>query len=162
LLGANAIARERADRSAEFLAYLPVSRAKIIASKAAVPLAFASLVWTSHVLVASVVVPALSNGSEGLPPGLSWGVTASEVWLFGTVWLGSSIVDTPLKALGFSIALGLLVVELGTRASDYLLGWQAERLNGGAASAWYAGAMAIVGISCFMGGTWTYVRRVEP
>jgi ABC-type transport system involved in multi-copper enzyme maturation permease subunit len=162
LLGANAIARERADRSAEFLACLPLSRTKIIASKAAVPLAFASLVWTSHLLAASVVVPALSNGREGLPPGLSRAVVAAEVFLFGTAWLGSSIVDTPLKAVGLGMGMYLLVGMLGTQASDYLLGWQADRLNGGAASAWHAGADAIVGITCFVGGTWNYLRRVEP
>ena len=47
LLGGNSIAGERMDRSAEFLAYLPVSRGRILASKllvalVAVPLGMAS------------------------------------------------------------------------------------------------------------------------
>ncbi len=60
--GANAIARERADRSAEFLAYLPISRVRILASKAALPLAVVSVVWAAA-LAAHLVAYAIDGGT---------------------------------------------------------------------------------------------------
>ncbi len=51
LLGGNSIAGERVDRSAEFLAYLPVSRGRILASKFLVALAAVPLIWLPNLVV---------------------------------------------------------------------------------------------------------------
>jgi ABC-type transport system involved in multi-copper enzyme maturation permease subunit len=156
LLGANSIARERVDRSAEFLAYLPVSRARILVSKAAVPLAMASVVWTAA-LAAHVLAYAIDGGTIGsvIPPGLGWAVLAISILLFGAVWLGSSIVDTPLTAVGFCLGICMLLWSAFV-ASNHFLGWPADR------SDCYTAGMGIVGISCFIAGSWLYLRRVEP
>ena len=162
LLGANAIARERADRSAEFLAYLPISRARVLASKAAVPLAVASAVW-ALALAAHVLAPATSGGTVGgaMPPGLMRAVCAASILLFGSAWLGSSIVDTPMTAVGFALGVCMLLWS-AFAASNQLFGWPAYRLSEEATSYWYAAAMGIVGTSCFLVGSWLYLRRVEP
>jgi hypothetical protein len=156
LLGANAIARERVDRSAEFLAYLPVSRARILVSKAAVPLAMASGVWAAA-LAAHVLAYAIDGGTIGsvIPPGLGWAVLAISILLFGAVWLGSSIVDTPLTAVGFCLGICMLLWAAFV-ASNHFLGWPADR------SECYTAGMGLVGISCFIAGSWLYLRRVEP
>jgi ABC-type transport system involved in multi-copper enzyme maturation permease subunit len=159
LLGANAIARERSDRSAEFLAYLPSTRARILASKAAVPLAFASLVWATGLLAIFVLMPALGGEKVGLPPGLAGAVATASTVLFGTVWLGSSFADTPLTAVGFSMGLSLLL-GLAMQASNYLLGWTGP--GNAIGPYWSAGSAVIVGISCFVAGSWLYLRRIEP
>ena len=54
LLGGNSIAGERIDRSAEFLAYLPVSRGRILASKLLVALAAVPLVWLPNLVVLAI------------------------------------------------------------------------------------------------------------
>ena len=46
LIGGNAIAGERADRSAEFLASLPITRKKILGSKLLLSLAIVGVIWT--------------------------------------------------------------------------------------------------------------------
>src|SRR5208282_1173833 len=56
LLGGNSIAGERFDRSAEFLAYLPVSRGRILASKLLVSLAAVPLVWLPNLAVLATAV----------------------------------------------------------------------------------------------------------
>ena len=115
------------DRSAEFLAYLPVSRARILASKAAVPLAMASGVWAAA-LAAHVLAYAIDGGTIGnvIPPGLGWTVLAISILLFGAVWLGSSIVDTPLTAVGFCLGICMLLWAAFV-ASNHFLGWPADR-----------------------------------
>ena len=51
LLGGYAIACERADRSAEFLAYQPIPRSKILASKLVWPIAAAVVIWSVNLCV---------------------------------------------------------------------------------------------------------------
>jgi ABC-2 family transporter protein len=156
LLGANAIARERVDRSAEFLAYLPVSRARILVSKAAVPLAMVSGVWAAA-LAAHVLAYAIDGGTitRLIPPGLGATVLTISLLIFGAVWLGSSIVDTPLTAVGFCLGICMLLWSAFV-ASNHFVGWPADRLY------CYTAGMGIVGISCFIAGSWLYLRRVEP
>ena len=54
LLGGNSIAGERVDRSAEFLAYLPVSRGRILASKLLVALAAVPLIWLPNLVILAI------------------------------------------------------------------------------------------------------------
>ena len=51
LLGGHAIACERADRSAEFLAYLPVSRSRILAGKITLSLLCLALIWVPNLIL---------------------------------------------------------------------------------------------------------------
>ena len=51
LLGGNAIAGERADRSAEFVAYLPLTRARILAAKLTVVLLGVAAIWVPNLLI---------------------------------------------------------------------------------------------------------------
>ena len=51
LIGGNAIAGERADRSAEFQVYLPLTRQKILAGKLLLALAIVAVIWLTNPLI---------------------------------------------------------------------------------------------------------------
>lgn len=158
LLGGNTIACERADRSAEFLAYLPPSRAKILASKALLALVLAAVVWGTNLLAAEVLAPALSDASLdvlGLPN--RWPLAAVGIVVFGAGWLGSSFLTSPTFATTIGLFAPLLVISVLTLCS-LAFNWPAH----GEVATWYWPACAVFGVLCFAGGTSYYVRRVEP
>ena len=51
LIGGNAIAGERADRSAEFLCSLPITRKRILASKLLISLAIILVIWLTDTML---------------------------------------------------------------------------------------------------------------
>jgi len=63
LIGGNAIAGERADRSAEFQVYLPLTRKKILAAKLLLVLAIAAVIW----LINPLIVWSLASSGNNLP-----------------------------------------------------------------------------------------------
>ena len=65
LIGGNVIDSERADRSADFQAYLPLTQ-KILAGKLLLVLAIAATIWLINPLIAWIGPPSVSDGS--LPP----------------------------------------------------------------------------------------------
>jgi len=54
LFGGNAIAGERVDRSAEFLACLPITRRKILASKLLLALMITAVIWATLIVAPEV------------------------------------------------------------------------------------------------------------
>jgi ABC-type transport system involved in multi-copper enzyme maturation permease subunit len=162
LFGANSIASERADRSAEFLAYLPIRRVTILTSKLVVPLAIASAVWGLS-LVANELAPAVTAGkvSGTKPIGLERMIFAASVLFFGSAWLGSSMAEKPMTAVGFSLGISM-VLSLAFGACNQLTGWPASTFGNEGAINVYAAAMCIAGVTCFLSGSRLYLRRVEP
>jgi ABC-type transport system involved in multi-copper enzyme maturation permease subunit len=161
LLGGNVIACERADRSAEFLAYLPPSRAQVLGSKALVSLGAAALIWVPNLLIADLLAPALHDGSVDIAAlqqaSLRWGLAATGILLFGAGWLGSALLDSPAVAVGFGFGLWIAVIA-SFAASTNTLGWPtAERV-----AAWYAASSAVLGALCIGIGSCLYLRRIEP
>ena len=61
VFGASAFAVERRDRTAEFLVMLPIGRARILASKAAVSAAFLLTLWAVHLTVALLALHRLGT-----------------------------------------------------------------------------------------------------
>jgi ABC-type transport system involved in multi-copper enzyme maturation permease subunit len=51
VLGGNLIACERANRSAEFLAYLPISRGRILASKILLAIGLFAVIWIPNLAI---------------------------------------------------------------------------------------------------------------
>jgi ABC-type transport system involved in multi-copper enzyme maturation permease subunit len=158
-LGGNAVASERANRSAEFLAYLPPSRGAIISSKAIVAVGAAAFIWGIGITLIYVVAPQLGPVEEGLtelrdrmlPP-----LASTSVLLFGAAWLGSSFLPTHTLATGFGIATPIALlcllwaVEFFFELRGFDLGW------------WYRTLCIPLGITAFVAGVVCYVRRVEP
>ena len=159
ILAANSIACERADRSAEFLAYLPPSRLEILVSKALLVLLAATLVWAVNLLVANALVPALGPVPANTVAHLaSWDLlAASAVMAFGAGWLGSALCDSPALATCLGIGLSLavppmikLVEVLPWSADDNVRHW-----------AFFTGLLTL-GVAFFVSGSVHYLRRVEP
>ena len=157
-LAGNAIAAERADRSAEFLAYLPPSRLRILASKALLALLAAAVIWAVNLIVADIVAPAVGTPRGNLVDGLADRsiLAASSVMLFGAAWLGSAFLTSP--AIATSLGLGAtLAVPFLVAATFALLGWPREDLQH-----WYELTCLVLGGLCFACGSAYYLRRVEP
>jgi ABC-type transport system involved in multi-copper enzyme maturation permease subunit len=94
-LGGNAFAGERADRSAEFMAYLPISRERRLASKLILSAAIIGVIWAINMVVIAIL-------AEYRPGDLieAFGLTAATgVVLFGVAWLISALQSSPTFAV---------------------------------------------------------------
>jgi ABC-type transport system involved in multi-copper enzyme maturation permease subunit len=156
LLGGNAIAAERADRSAHFLAYLPPTKTQILASKFIVSFCAMLVVWVLILLSLRV-----AGWLSGQPVELSSGVTARGaldlcILTFGMGWLASASLQTAIfpiiiaisSPIALSFAIVLVCDLLGI--PRFQMGPYAEH-----ASIW-------TGLVAFALGTWNYFHRIEP
>lgn len=160
MLGGNAIAGERADRSAEFLACLPPSRRAIITSKAIVALGVGLAAWLVNLGVIYILAPR----TGWVPAELATHIQQSRadtlfflgvlsVYLFGSAWLGSCLVASPAIATG----LGFVPPFMTGCLLLYFLGPEHPAIDG-----WYCGIAVTLGVLFFVAGVAYYLRRVEP
>jgi len=158
LLGGHAIACERADRTAHFLAYLPPTKTRILASKLAVAAIATAVVWAWLLLSVMVLAPRLNGAPIDYKSALFDAAGGAQLCAltFGTGWLGSAIFESTtipiIMGLSSPIALGLVLV-----ATLDLLG--VPRFEMGK---WSGLVGACVGAVAFALGTWRYYRRVGP
>ncbi len=160
LLGANAIAGERVDRSAEFLAYLPLSRFRILAGKLALALLVAVLIWGPNLLLLTFVIPEVwqpeAQGMETARKVLV-GTAVTGLVFFSVGWLLSSLLESPTFAV-FGSLLAPIAILLGIQA----LAWAYEYPFLEVVWPWYRRTCPLLALACFVAGTWCYLRRVEP
>ncbi|WP_339909263.1 ABC transporter permease [Symmachiella dynata] len=161
LLGGNVFAAERADRSAEFLAYLPPSKRQILISKGILLFGMATIIigWN---LTAIGVGIFLKSDMEWAGRFYEFLWTLGAVGAFGiaaagTGWCASSM----LSSNGGPVGLGLLVpvvIAIGISVSNMLMGVPSD--------AWFPqtiwAACSLVGVALFIVGCVYYLRRVEP
>ena len=87
-----------------------------------------------------------------------WYVVALIFAVFGTSWLFSTLLDSPVMAVlaglvtPFSLATALYVLQLR-------LGWE---INEDLATTVYTWLYLIFGAATFVGGWWHYTSRIEP
>jgi ABC-type transport system involved in multi-copper enzyme maturation permease subunit len=158
LIGGNAIAGERVDRSAEFLHSLPISRRRIVASKLLLAFFILAAVWLINAPVIRYCAP----------PGLQFRgeneflmclkiATVSGIGFFGISWFLSSFLNSPTFAVAGGLvspfllawSVGAVLYLCGVPIDDFMISW-------------YATIYLIVAAGCFIAGTWYYLRRVEP
>ncbi len=163
-IGGNAVAGERVDRSAEFTAYLPISRRSAIISKA--------LLAIGACVVAALVNAGIAYVTTG------WWLLAEEVrelrdvrmigeavWfggatvvlIFGISWLVSTLTNSP--PISAASGIGSVVLVAGTLALVDYIGGAREPIT---LEGWYAGLCFVLGILGFAFGIVYYLRRVEP
>ena len=136
LIGGNAIAGERADRSAEFLASLPIARKKILTSKLLLSLAIVGVIWVTN---ASALFGLASwahqfwNDPQPVIAALATlgCIAIVAMMLFGVSWLLSSFLSSPTFAVGGGLIIPLLLYA-GICFGCYLLHlgddrWMEER-----------------------------------
>lgn len=159
-LGANAIACERADRSAEFLFSLPPARGRILASKLIVALALAVAVWVLHVVMLEIVIPIIGDfprlGNDRMA-GMYPAMLASALCLFGCSWLGSSL----LKSAAYALLVGIVLAG-GAGAAVWNFQRFANTPVPPALNSAFHATYVILGIAAFLAGSIYYLRRVEP
>lgn len=155
LLGGNAIASERADRSAEFQAYLPIPRWHLVLGKLALPVIMVIILWGANLLAC------LAAWNEQLNPAGSLAMLGIMVLTgfcaCGVAWLVSSFQSSTT----FAAASGFVApIVLFTCIS--LLAWLlGVRPGKGAVITYIVGALTI-GAAGFVGGIRLYLRRIEP
>ena len=159
LLGGHVIACERADRSAEFVAYLPVSRARILAGKITLALLTAALIWGPNLLILRFVgeLPEESLEADPTVCGVLGYIALTGFVFFSVGWLFSSMLESPT----FSICAGLItpfLVLMGIQSLAWLFTFRLGEIM----EPWYRNTSLVLACACFVAGTWYYLRRVEP
>ncbi len=154
----NAIAGERADRSAEFLAYLPPSRRASIVSKGLVAVLALAMVWAINAAYIWIIAPALGEvppDSAGFVREVVPQLAALSVSMFGAAWLGSSVLPSAVYATGVGFSAPWIVLS-ALAIFEYVLGYEGWVLQG------FIPVSVIIGILCFVAGIVCYLRRIQP
>jgi ABC-type transport system involved in multi-copper enzyme maturation permease subunit len=159
LLGCNAFAAERSDRSADFLAYLPPSRLAIVASKVVFTFGVILMLVLIHLVVIHfMALSELVPGSPGVVDGLLFPYVPFriELLMFGVAWLCSTFARSPAQAALCSILVSILVpavifsisrvLHMPMEASEQILNT----------------FCVVVGVTSFVTGTIYYIRRSAP
>jgi ABC-type transport system involved in multi-copper enzyme maturation permease subunit len=172
-LGGNAIAGERTDRSAEFLACLPISRWRNLVSKLVLaPLAivvicavnFLILVFVSGVFPEFVKELGHARPDELQDFLFGCGCAAVTALTFFCVsWLFSSLLTSAV----FSIAGGVLAPLAVLMVLQGAFWWFTGAEPGGPRDfesywRWYFAVCLVLSAASFVSGTIFYLRRVEP
>jgi ABC-type transport system involved in multi-copper enzyme maturation permease subunit len=159
-LGGNAIAGERADRSAEFLAYLPVTRRRILVSKLLAAAAIMALIWLPNLLIGiltlpEAVLPLARDTKELLEIFANAAITG--LVFFCVAWLFSAGLESPAIAAAAGLIAPFLLLG-GIYWVYYLLDFP----PGFNPAPWYYGLCFALALFSFAAGTWWYLRNVEP
>ncbi|MGN6368831.1 MAG: ABC transporter permease [Phycisphaerae bacterium] len=153
MFAGNAVAVERNERSAHFLAYLPAEKWRILMSKLVVAVGVVCVVWVWALISMYVVAPSLDQLQAPDGPQVrelvGWCVLA-----FGVAWGCSAEMEKPVAP----IVAGLVspaVVGLVVECVVAFGGMPRSRGVGVAVN-------CAVGVVAFGVGTWGYLRRAEP
>ncbi len=162
MLGGTAFACERADRSAEFLAYLPPTRGQIVASKMALAGGSVAAIWAVDLLLIYVVAPLcgevhpqVAEELRDLRERLLPAVAGTSVCLFGAAWFGSSFL--PSHGVATGLAFGAPVLLFGVLQA-IAFAFNANDL----AESWFTAVGCATGVAGFAAGIGLYLRRVGP
>lgn len=156
LLGGYAFAAERADRSAEFLAYLPPSRLAIVTSKAvfAVGVGLVQVFIHERIILFLALSPRLPGAPGVVDSRRIAPYIAVTILMFGVAWLCSTFASGPALAAGCGILLSM-GVTFGTYYSQRLLPVETV-------TQYYRIFCMAGGVTCFVAGTVYYIRRFAP
>jgi ABC-type Na+ efflux pump permease subunit len=157
-LSGSSVARERADRSAEFLCALPPSRLHILASKIVMVLAPVAVVWAANLVLAWRLVPdqGPAPGGVGRVGDHIVSMAAAASLLLGAGLLGSATLESPAMATSLAVALTIGVIFTMSTISS-LSGWTPAAFQERTRVVFF-----VLGGLCFALGAGFYLRRVTP
>ena len=156
LLAGNIIVCERADHSASFLAFQGVTRRKIIASK----LVICSIVFVAICAFSILMSIWLKYSGHDKyedprdPQALSYAI---GFCLFGSCWLYSCLLPSPISAIVFGVLSPFFIV-LALNAYRYYFNF--DFTPRGFEHYWLA-LNVMAGLICLMAGTWYFLRSKE-
>ncbi len=156
-IAGNAVAGERADRSAEFVGYLPIARRSAIVSKAILAMGVCLLIWLVNSSVYYAAVLAQGDGGKPGSHDNVLAITVTTVFVFGVSWLVSTLVARP--AIAAVSGLGTLAILWSVLL---ILEETGRILDHNAFAVWYSALCLLLGTGCFVAGVVYYLRRVEP
>ncbi len=161
MLGGTAFACERADRSAEFLAGLPLGRRQVILSKTLLSVVPALVLWGCGLVVLWVVAPACVTADQALAETIGDSennllpvLAAMSVAVFGSAWLGSSFLPSHNIATGLSFGFPILVFGI-VRAVEFAVEEYELTVR------WLPTVFVLLGLAGYVGGIVIYVRRLN-
>lgn len=168
LLAGCAIAGERSDRSAEFLAGLPVSRFAILKSKVLLVAGACFGLWLINFLVTCVwmwtEINAATKAGHPAPGYLLtafWGCTVTALLTFGIAWLFSSLLSNHAIAAGLGIAAPMILGGL-----MWLWAWIIDpnfwTQREARFEMWYLVAAFALGPLAFVAGSVHYLKTTKP
>jgi ABC-type transport system involved in multi-copper enzyme maturation permease subunit len=170
LLAGNSIAGERADRSAEFIAYLPLPRWRTLVSKLVLFLITVAMIYGASILAALVFVGPAELFAFRFPKVLSFAAffAINFVVTYGVGWLFSSLQSSPILANVAGFAAGIFatgcawgVVWMSMEEPSKYVPNPLESMVVNA-FAWNTMIGFPLAIVCFCIGTWNYLRSSEP
>lgn len=163
-VGGNVIAGERADRSAEFLAALPIPRWRSLVSKLLVSFGLAAVVWIPNLIAMGLVWRSLQPTAAASVTAALAGIAATGLAFFGVGWFFSAISQSATLAILAGIlspaAVFMLVWSVLVFLARYAHWGYVEldrRLVFG-----YQLVCVVCAAVAFVAGTLSYLRRVEP
>ncbi len=154
LLGGNAFAGERADRSAEFQAYQPIPRWAIVLSKLPLPLLTALIFWGMNLAIFSQCV---ETHFQAYPREWMIRFMVLGSCAFAVAWLVSVLQSSVTFAVGAGMAAPIVILPL-VALTGWLISADLDQWTGNV----WAFACLAVSVLSFTIGTWHYLQRVEP
>ena len=168
LLGGSAIAGERADRSAEFIAYLPLARTRLVGAKLSLAFLATVVIWGTNLLVFWTLMSLFPRFQSDPDSSYNFAAfMASDYYIaitgltfFGVSWLISSFQSSTVFAVCGGLVVPLLIfIGLLMEAESSVQEWTPDEFT---VEIWYATICPILAVVCFSIGTWYYLTRVEP
>ncbi len=161
MLSGNLIAAERADRSAEFLAYLPPSRWQIMGSKLAVLFGCVLAIWAVNLGVGlwATWLAGDAETARAITTGLAsrGRLAAIGIASLGGGWWASARLETTGPPVALAFASPLLVLAV-LQLAQYMWGWPAPADFG----LMYTAGCVLFGGAAFLAGCIHFLRRIEP
>lgn len=161
LLGGNAFACERADRSAEFLAYLPPTRWQVATSKFIIVLLVAAIFWGLNLLLFWLGLSHIGDDtfqyldlSDAMPKS---SFAAIGTLTFGVAWLASSGLSNTGPAVVVGLAAPVVLFGL-LQLTVWLVDWPDDDMFG----RWYTSIGLSVGLFSCLFGWQHFLGRREP
>ena len=158
VFGASAFAVERRDRTAEFLVMLPISRTRILASKAALSAAFLLTLWAVHLTVALLALNQLDQGARhSTEYAYAFaGLAGATLMMFSVAWSLSAVLSGAAVPFGIGFGGTIATAELARQLIAHL------GLHGYAfVRAWIVWS-CVAAVASFVAGAVHYARRVAP
>ena len=160
LLAGNALAGERADRSAEFVAYLPWRHISTFASKLVLPALTATISSITYFWCGNQL-PEIATQLQMVDLRI---FVIFILVIYGVGWLASSLSSSAVYAscIGFIAPYLVFLCQYGfysIRGVSLEIGNRGDHETFMLAYAMFGVPVAIV---CFSIGTWNYFRRSEP